>query len=457
MARTDGLRWGALVALGLVGIPLYLRVLAVGDLSIATFGGLGLVLVGVTALSVAGVALVCLGPSARTNRGQWIELGIIIGVGVIWRALLWPSPPLFSNDAYRYAWDAHLLLQGVSPYAHTPLDPALIPLRDTQIWPHVGFRDAPTIYPPGAELLFVLAGLVAPLKLAGIKVAIALCDGAVAVLTMLLLRQRRLDPRWVIVYWWSPLPILEFALNAHVDAEAIAWTLAAVLVAEQRWRGARGVAGVLLGLAALTKIYPLLFVIALARRGDRALYVGLVGTIIAAYLPIIPLGLGGGGFLATYFHQRWVDQGIVQYWLGLTLVHVFGNAALLTLLQLGGIASFCLLLAYGRWRFGWRMEATILLLSAVWMLFAPHLFPWYIAAILPFLAFYLGPGLNFPALGFWIFALLMPFTYIIFAPDGNANLFQGFFYLAGGVALWPWLRARGRAIFVQQGVSSWNQ
>jgi hypothetical protein len=474
MARSERARWGLLLALGGVGMPLYLRALGEGDVTHATFGGLGLTLLGITAISVAGAFIVWYTRPSDSHRSQWVELGIILGVGVVLRAVLWPSPPLFSHDAYRYVWDAHLILHGVSPYVHPPDDPTIAALRDTQIWHWVGYPTAPTIYPPAAELFFTLIGWLAPLQMGAMKAGMAVCDGAVAILTILLLRQRGLDLRLVILYWWSPIPILEFALNAHVDVEAIAWTLAAVLVAGQSWRGARGVAGVLLALAALTKIYPLLFVIALARRSDRAFFVGLGGTLILAYLPFLLLGLGGGGFLSTYFQQRLVDQGVLQYWLGLAVTDLHGSPTVLLALQFLCIGVLCVVVAWGRWRTHWQPEVTILLLSAIWMVFAPHIFPWYVAMLLPFLAIVLGLQSaraalpSFPAilvfvtpegamaLGLWLFALLIPFTYIIFADGGQPHLFQGFFYVAALVALWPWLRARGRAIRTHQGASSWN-
>ena len=463
----DGARLACLGGLGIGGIVLYRAIIGLGGDPGLQAARLAWLLVGVTLVSIAGLALVLVARPPTAQGWRVAEWALLIGGGLLWRGVVFGSPPTFSPDSYRYLWDAHLLLHGLSPYLHGPDYPAYVSLRDKVIWPILGFRDVPTIYPPGAQLVFVLAGIVAPLKLGALKWAIEIADVASAILLIALLRRQGSDPRRFILYWWSPLPIIEFALNAHVDAVAIAWALAALLAAGGAWRGARVVAGIFLAMAALTKIYPLLFTIGIARREDRGFFAALGGTLVLAYLPIIPLGLGGGGFLGTYFQQRWVDQGILQRFLGQIVTGAGGSAGLLTLLQLGCIGALCLVVAWWRWRIGLTPAACILALSAIWMLFAPHLFPWYLPAILPFIALawdgeataQVAHALvarnvrqwpSAPVLALWLFALLMPFTYVIFAQGQNAQLFQLFFYLPFLVALSPLLQAERRATLRHQ-------
>src|SRR5262249_44804067 len=171
------------------------------------------------------------------------------GVGLGFRAVFRRGGRAMSHDAYRYAWDAHLVSHGVSPYSHTVEDPALTSLRDGAIWPKLIWRDAPTIYPPGAQVFFLFVHAVAPLNIEAVKLAMALCDLGIGSVTLLLLRQQRMDLRRVIVYWWSPIPVLEFVYNAHLDAVVTLWVALALLVAGKRFRGARALVGVLLGLA----------------------------------------------------------------------------------------------------------------------------------------------------------------------------------------------------------------
>jgi hypothetical protein len=429
-------RWLTLVSLGVTGVPLYQRILAAGASNALRGDPFLWPGLGVTLIAVIGAVLVLCAAEAADRRERWIELGLILAIGLAFHLIFISAPPAFSYDAYRYAWDAHLVSHGVSPYSHTVEDPALISLRDGAIWPRLNWRDAPTIYPPGAQVFFLLIHAVAPLNIEAVKLAMALCDLGIGIVTLLLLRQQRMDMRRIIIYWWSPIPILEFVYNAHLDAVAILLVALALLVAGEHFRGARALVGVLLGLAALTKLYPLLFVFALARRRDWALFAGLCVTLVVIVLPFAALGLGSGGFLSTYFSQRYVDQGIL-----LRLYDALILSRTLQVALLGAsLLAFCALTAWLRACRGLNSTAAMLLLSVAWITLSPHLFPWYIAALLPFVALCLRLPIRVgvasgSAFGLWLFTLAAPFTYVIFAPGHNPNLFIWFFLAPVAIAL----------------------
>lgn len=445
----------ALVALGALAIPLYAQSVPLANALSQQGGAFFRLLAELTALYVLACALVWRpwrAASAAADAGdnargwRWAELAIILAVGVALRGALFGAPPALSPDAYRYAWDPYLIVHGISPYLHTPLDPALIHLRDHAIWPNLRYRNSPTIYPPAAQGLFLLAYAIAPLNILGVKGVIELCDALVCALTLALLWRGRLDLRRVILYWWAPLPILEFAFSAHVDAEAIVFTLAALLVASQRWRRARVVAGVLLGLATLTKLYPLLFVVALIRRRDYGLLVGLAATVALGYAPILALGAGGGGYLSTYFSQRNSDEGMLARILNLTLLRFTTSNTALIVAQGLTLALLCGLVALYRWRVGLRPEAAILAISAAWLSLSPHTLPWYVAALLPLLALYSVREARAWAL--WIATVTAPFLYILSVTPLQPTLFDLFFIAPLLIALSPLLTPAGRAAFV---------
>src|SRR5579871_232346 len=458
------LRWSALLALGVLALPCYLAILQVAGTFLAQPGTFFSPLLGATLLYALACWLVLHSFPAASPVKRWIELGLILALGLAARAVFWGAPPILSHDSYRYVWDAHLLLHGVSPYTHTPFDPAVQSLQDQAIWPNLRFRHDPTIYPPGAELLFMLIYLIQPLSMGALKAGLEVCDALVAVLTLLLLRRHRLDLRRVIVYWWSPIPIIEFAFSAHLDVAAIVWTLASLLVLGMRWRGARGVAGVLLGMATLTKFYPALYTLVMVRkRRDWLFLLGLVATVALVYLAFWPFQAQSGGFLSTYAQQQGgIDQGILLRWLS-DIVGLFSNSQTLLIGAQGlALAALSLLVGWFCWRKGLREEAGVLAISVLWIVLATHLFTWYIAVLLPLLALYLrAPALTrrevalrpvdlsgrfaTPALATWLFTILMPFTYVIFASGSyHPQLFPDFFYAAFAVAALPLLTRRGR-------------
>jgi uncharacterized membrane protein len=91
-------------------------------------------------------------------------------------------------------------------------------------------------------------------------------DVATVVLIAIGLRETGHDPRKVAWYALSPLPVIEFAGNGHVDGLALLLLVAALLALR---RDRRGLAGVLVGMATMVKIYPALAVVAMWRRGTQ--------------------------------------------------------------------------------------------------------------------------------------------------------------------------------------------
>ena len=448
-------RWLALILLGALGIVCYQRIREAGS-AVSIHGspylwpGLGVALVAVLgAWLVLGTRVAGWG---KATRYQWIELGLIIGIGLLFRAQFFFVPPTISHDAYRYVWDAHLVSHGVSPYLYPASAPSLRPLRDGAIWPNLNWPNSPTVYPPGAELIFLLVNMVAPLNITAMQLAMIACDIAVGLVTLLLLHHFHLDLRRIIIYWWNPIPVLEFVYSAHIDAAAALLVAVALLLALQHWRGARLLAGVALGMAVLIKLYPLLFVVALLRRKDWGFLLGFTVTIVGVTLPFLHLGLGTGGFLGTYFSQRFVDEGLIFRFITTLVASDRWQLVLqgTTLLLLTGTVLI------GRLRWGLPAVAAILALSATWILVSPHLYPWYMGGILPLLAIVLQlpTGIrhadhersdivrrwripSMPYLAFWLFLLEIPFTYVIFAPGFNANLFLLFFAVPIALASMP--------------------
>jgi len=145
-----------------------------------------------------------------SGRWHWGELGIIFVGAIIFRIMLLHLPLGLSRDAWRYLWDARVLLHGYSPYQYVPFDKVLIPLRDT-VFAETPYRSALTPYPPVAELFFILGYFLNPTHLIGLKSLFVAMDIVTCAAIMLLLSRKGCDPRFAIIYAWSPLPILEAA------------------------------------------------------------------------------------------------------------------------------------------------------------------------------------------------------------------------------------------------------
>ncbi len=298
----------------------------------------------------AACALV-LATKPAPGRWRWIELGIIFVGALVFRVMLLPLPPNLSHDSWRYLWDARVTLRGYSPYVYLPWDKTFLSLRDF-IYENSRYRNVPTLYPPGAQAVFLLSYLLAPSNLFFLKGIFIVFDMLTCGALALLLRQKNSDPRRAIIYAWCPLPIVEFALQGHVDVITITFTILAVLCATATWRGSRAVTGFLIGMATLTKIYPIILLVVIMRRRDWALLTTCFATILVGYIA------------ETILQEHIVD-----------VIVICGTSLVVLALRLWKVS----------------MEVTTLLMIGAILAISSHVFPWYATAFLPWIAMLIGP------------------------------------------------------------------
>ena len=339
--------------------------------------------------ALACALILCTKPAV--GRWRWRELGVILGGALLLRVLLLGLPPNLSHDSWRYVWDARVFLHGYSPYVTPPDAPELAPLRDF-IYAHSGYHTVPSIYPPGAQYMYILSYLLAPGNLFFLKGIFVLFDLVSCLALTLLLARKGMDPARVLLYAWSPLPIVEFALEGHLDGVAIAFSLLAVLSATRTaWKG-RVLTGFLAGMGTLVKIYPVVLLVPLVDprqwRREVPLVLTCVLTIIVAYIPFVLLGHGQiFGFFSTFVREQGRNAGLVQHYVGL-----FGSARHLSLEQIiaweHGVAlvlllgaSLAILLARAHERMS--IEAGTLVLFSLVLAVSSHVYPWYVTTLLP--------------------------------------------------------------------------
>jgi hypothetical protein len=189
------------------------------------------------------------------------------------------------------------------------------------------------------------------------------------------------------------LPIIDFAIQGHLDVLAIAFSVLAVVSSSTTWRGSRVLTGFLIGMATLAKIYPLLLLLVIIRRRDWALLLTCLITILAGYFPYALLGHWQVfGFFSQYATDHSPNSGLVQQIMKWWYIHTgFYHAWLERLIEamlLGGIALRVLFL---RFQERLSMEAAILILTGTIFAISPHIFPWYTTALLPWVAVLLQP------------------------------------------------------------------
>jgi hypothetical protein len=281
-------------------------------------------------------------------------------------------------------WEGKVLAAGWSPYRYAPDAPELEPLRDA-VWPSVNNRGVPSPYPPLAQATGLLAQTLFPASVWGPKLLATLGDLAALAALLLLLRHAGRPLAHAVIYAWNPLVLVAFAHSGHNDAWMIALLLAACALVGARHYPA---SGAVLALATLAKVLPLLALPLFATQWGRrpGPYVAYAGVLVLGYLPLLRLGDGAPGSLFAY-GLTWTGNESLFFLLrwSLTAFDLPGLALakLLSLLAIAaGIALLTLhptLRARPLW---WRVYA-VLGLTLVW---ASTLNPWYVTAVVPFLA-----------------------------------------------------------------------
>lgn len=380
-----------------------------------------------------------------TGRWLWIELGIILSVALVFRAILLPLPPGLSRDSWRYLWDARVTLHGFSPYVYPPNAKMFAPLQD-QIFANMRFRDVPTIYPPGAQAVYLLSYVLAPSNLFVLKGIFIGFDMVTCGSLMLLLIKRGLDPRRVVIYAWCPLPIVEFAIQGHVDVITLPFLLLTILCALSMRRGARVLTGLLIGIATLTKIYPIFLLVVVVRRRDWALVVTCLLTIIVGYVPYYILGNGQiFGFFSSFAGEQGSNGGIIQVVLyNFYALHHAKLSAIITVehgVDVIVVAIASLVVFFLRVRERISMEAASMVLIGVIFAISSHVFPWYVTALLPWIAVLFGPvhcgheliGKGIAVATAWYFVCISPIGY--FFTYEPSWLWQGYYVTVYSVIL----------------------
>ena len=311
---------------------------------------------------------------------------IAIAFAIIFRLSILFAPPYLSDDIYRYVWDGRVQAAGINPYRYIPAAPELAHLRDETIYPKINRRDwAHTIYPPVAQLVFFLTTRISEsvtwmkASMLGFELATI---WAVAQLLTLLGRPRQL----LLMYAWHPLVVWEFAGSGHVDAIAIGLIALAFLA----WHRKSNLgAGFTLACATLVKLFPIVLVPAMLKRGRWRIAIVVATTIISGYLAYLSVGPRAVfGSVPGYTQEMGVITG--QQFFALSLARkLFGLELsslaymIATVVVMGAIALWVL---FRNARSEDTLKHAMILATATTVLFAPH-FSWYFCWLVYFLCF----------------------------------------------------------------------
>ncbi|MGH7092806.1 MAG: glycosyltransferase family 87 protein [Stellaceae bacterium] len=310
----------------------------------------------------------------------------IVAVAALMRVPVVYAPPYLSADAYRYVWDGRVEAAGINPYRYAPADRQLEALRDSDIFPRIASKYAPTIYPPAAEGIFLIVTRFGE-SVTVMKAAMVAFEMVVIILLARLLAAGGLPASRILVYAWHPLPLWEFAGSGHIDAALIALSVAALWAAR---RGHGPASGLFLAGATLTKLYPAVLLPALYRRWGWKMPAAFVIAIGVAYLPFIAAGSRVLGFLPGYAVENGFDGGGAGFYLLAVLHHLPPLARLSARAYVVGVLAILAALGGGillvRDPGSSPVVPAAVLATAFMVLVSPH-YAWYFAWLIVFACF----------------------------------------------------------------------
>jgi alpha-1,6-mannosyltransferase len=322
-------------------------------------------------LAVAGIAyLLAIREFFSTPRFPHRVIVIGVVLAALWHVPFLLTPPGSDDDIHRYVWDGRVQRLGYNPYIVVPSDPALGGLHTPETRT-LNNPDVPSPYPAGAQLFFRAVTAIRESVFA-LKVAFVVCDLAIVLVLLDILRSSRQGAHWVLAYAWNPVLVTEVAGSGHIDIVGALLLLVSFAALGRRWRT---LAAVAFGLAVAVKFLPIVLLPLYWKRvrmHDAALAAAVVGLL---YVPFLNHGRIPIGSLGTYVQSfRFNDPVFAALERVAAPQLVVGLAVVVGLLT--AIWQRSKAPAGSSDAFVWPMAASLLC--------APVIYPWYLLWLLPF-------------------------------------------------------------------------
>lgn len=265
-------------------------------------------------------------------------------------------------------------------------------------------------------------------------------DTATVGLLIVALRRWGRDPRWAALYALSPVPVLEIVNNAHVDGLAIALIMGALAMSapgdgHHERRRDIGV-GLLIGAAALVKLYPAILLVAVAGLPSVRPWRSMIRAVlaagalaVAAYLPhLLAVGWRVVGYLPGYLREEHYGGG------RFLLVGAPGLPGPITTgLAVGGVVATA---GWVAWRRPPMPSGAAMILTALFLATSP-VQPWYATSLLA-----VGALAGLP----WVAAVAVagyPYFFAVILDDPHVvAIGRASYGAAAAIVLVSWYRRR---------------
>jgi hypothetical protein len=280
-----------------------------------------------------------------------------------------------NSDINRYIWEGEVQIAGYNPYLLAPEAQELKHLRNEN-WQDINFKHIPAIYWPFAQIVFKAGAAISP-TFWFFKSILVVFDLGTIFLLLLMIRPFSSDFREIALYALNPMAIIAVAGEGHLESILVFWIMLSLYACRQKkpW-----LMYLSLGLAAMTKLTPVIFLPLLVERGNLKffpLFLLPFGLMLPYYDPEMNFLSTLDTFLSSFNHN-----GLFNY-VSLSTIGVLPTAWV-AMFFAASICGFVFFLTPDRTR-------SVFLVCAILLIFAPTFHTWYLLLVTPFLVLYRSP------------------------------------------------------------------
>lgn len=297
--------------------------------------------------------------------------------GILLRLVVVGSPALWSDDIYRYLFDAKICLQGISPYHYTPEGFAkLSGLSHLGLESYLSKMNSPNYYSVYPLLLqwFFSFGTILGTFFGSVFIGIQVLLFVLDILNLFLIR--KLYPKssnasyWI--YFGNPIVILEGISQMHPELLLVTGALLFFL---SQSNGSR-----IFSFFLLTQLKFNAFLFILGFRRDRftwmiLFFVSVLSLVLWKVTVFSDLVSQGSAGIGLFFHS-FRFAGILEPFFYFLLYPFQGEylSGILSFLALGSVYIFCL---KKNFLTGFGFPDQFFILYTLFLLFSPVIHPWY--------------------------------------------------------------------------------
>lgn len=321
------------------------------------------------------------------------NLKILFAAAFIFRLLFLFGVPNLSQDFFRFIWDGRLILEGINPYLNIPREimTGSAPFPGAQgLFNGMGSLSAgnPTNYPPLNQVFFALAAFLGGKNIVAsiiwLRIFIIAADIGIFYFGRKLLKNLNLPENNIFLYLLNPLVIIELTGNLHFEGVMLFFLIAALyLLQRQKWL----FSALLFSCSIAVKLIPLMFLPLLVRRlgWKRAMgYYSITGILLLLFFFPFLSGAFAENFFTSislwfqkfefnasfYYLIRWIGYKIEDY-----NIISYAAPALAAVVFL----SILFLSTFKRNSEMRGLLTSMMFASAIYLLLATTVHPWYLA------------------------------------------------------------------------------